>query len=191
VATSSIKIILKWTASTDNTGVQKYQVFRNNKLVASPGSNSFTDSGLTASTTYSYTVTAVDYAGNVSPTSTAVNATTLSLSSDTIPPTTPTNLTATATSSSKITLTWTASTDNVGIKNYQVFRNGTLIATITSKSFTDSGLTASTLYSYTVKAVDLAGNVSPASAPASATTFAVVTFHLYLASGSSWTVPAN
>ncbi|MFJ8042062.1 glycoside hydrolase family 6 protein [Kitasatospora sp. NPDC096147] len=82
---------------------------------------------------------------------------------DTTAPTAPTGLTGTATSSS-VTLGWTASTDNVGVTGYQVFRGGTLVGTTTSPSYTDSGLTAATAYSYTVRARDAAGNVSAASA---------------------------
>ena len=55
-------------------------------------------------------------------------------------------------------LTWNAASDNVGVTGYNVFRNGTQVGTSTSTSYTDSGLTASTAYSYTVKARDAAGN---------------------------------
>jgi glucose/arabinose dehydrogenase/chitodextrinase len=89
---------------------------------------------------------------------------------DTTPPSTPTNLTATATSSSQINLTWDASTDDIGVTGYKVFRNGTRIATATETSYNDTGLTASTTYDYTVSATDAAGNDSPKSAVRSATT---------------------
>jgi chitodextrinase len=81
----------------------------------------------------------------------------------------PTNFAASATSSSNIALSWTASTDNVGVANYEVRRDGTLIGSPTGASFNDSGRTASTTYSYTILAVDAAGNTS-ATASASATT---------------------
>jgi len=83
---------------------------------------------------------------------------------DTTAPSTPTNLSASAVSSSQINLTWTASTDNVAVTGYQVFRNGTQVATPSTNSYNDTGLTAATAYSYTVKATDAAGNVSSASA---------------------------
>jgi chitodextrinase len=90
---------------------------------------------------------------------------------DTTPPSTPTNLTATATSSSQISLSWTASTDNVGVTGYRLTRNGTTLSgTISGTSTTESGLTPATAYTYTVQAVDAAGNVSTPSASASATT---------------------
>jgi glucosylceramidase len=91
---------------------------------------------------------------------------------DTTPPSTPTNLAASGTTASSTTLTWGASTDNVGVSGYQVLRNGTQIATTGGTSYTDTGLSASTTYSYTVKAYDAAGNVSAASNTATVTTSA-------------------
>ena len=69
---------------------------------------------------------------------------------DTQAPSTPTNLTATAISPSAIALAWSAATDNVGVAGYHVFRGGSNIANVSATSYTDQGLTASTLYSYTV-----------------------------------------
>ncbi len=89
---------------------------------------------------------------------------------DTTAPSAPTNLAAGTTSSTTVPLTWTASTDNVGVTGYHIYRNGTQVGTSTGTSFTDSGLTASTTYSYTVKANDAAGNLSASSNTASATT---------------------
>ena len=89
---------------------------------------------------------------------------------DTTPPSIPTNLQATAISSSQINLSWTASTDNVGVTGYKVYRGGSQIGTSPSTSYTDTGLTPSTLYTYTVSAYDAAGNTSNQSSPASATT---------------------
>ncbi|HUO50194.1 MAG TPA: fibronectin type III domain-containing protein, partial [Candidatus Paceibacterota bacterium] len=89
---------------------------------------------------------------------------------DTQAPTTPTNLSATAVSSSQINLSWTASTDNVGVTSYTIYRNGTQIGTSATNSYNDSGLSASTQYSYTVSASDAAGNTSSQSTSASAVT---------------------
>ena len=82
-------------------------------------------------------------------------------------PSTPTNLTATAVSSSQINLAWTASTNNTG---YKIYRGGTQIATATTNSYSNTGLTAGTSYSYAVSSYDAAGNNSQQSTPASATT---------------------
>ncbi|MNJ70145.1 Exoglucanase B precursor [compost metagenome] len=68
-------------------------------------------------------------------------------------------------------ITWTASTDNVGVAGYDVYRNGSLIkSNVTSTSYTDSGLTASTTYSYTVLAKDVVGNQSAPSSALQVTT---------------------
>ena len=92
-------------------------------------------------------------------------------SPDTTPPTTPGNVAATAVSSSQINLTWSASTDNVGVAGYKIFRNGSLAgSTTTALTYSDTGLTASMTYSYTVEAFDAAGNVSTPSTAVTATT---------------------
>ena len=97
-------------------------------------------------------------------------------------PTAPTNPTASAASSSQITLSWTGSTDNVGVTGYSVERcqgsgcsNFAQITTSPGTTFTDAGLSASTSYSYRVRATDAAGNLSGYSTVASATTQAVST----------------
>ena len=82
---------------------------------------------------------------------------------DTQAPTAPTGLAATGVTATTSTLNWTASTDNVGVSSYDVFRDGALIANVVQSPYTDTGLSASTTYKYTVKARDLAGNVSAAS----------------------------
>jgi len=92
------------------------------------------------------------------------------LTADTSAPSIPTGLAATAVSPSRINLSWTPSTDNIGVTGYQVFRDGTLIATTVSASYAATGLAANTSYSFTTKAFDAAGNVSAASQAASATT---------------------
>jgi chitodextrinase len=311
-AISASQINLTWTASTDNVGVTGYKVFRNGAQVGTSATASYSDTGLTANTTYSYTVSAYDAAGNNSAQSAAKSVSTvtcytgtnvwqsqpitaqtgtfevqfdmtsnvsnlphgviglsqnkattytdlaniiafetrgvidainggtyqaktvmnytggnkyharmdvyipthtysiyvtppgsteqtigtnyafrteqasdtsinyLSLDPsagnvtvcgittsaivDTTPPSIPTNLSATAVSSSKINLTWTASTDTLAVTGYKVFRNGTQIGTSATASFSDTGLAASTVYSYTVGAYDAAGNNSAQSA---------------------------
>ena len=82
---------------------------------------------------------------------------------DTVAPTVPTGLSATPTSMSRIDLSWTPSSDNVGVTGYRIFRSGTQVGTSATNSFSDTGLAANTTYSYTVSAVDAAGNASPPS----------------------------
>jgi|GEM_PF-4879532 len=303
-AVSSSQIDLSWTASTDNVAVTGYDVYRGSTLVGSVAATSFSDTGLSPSTSYSYTVMAKDAAGNVSAASHTASASTqasgggttvtvanpgfessftswttsgstaistsdfhsgsksakvstsgsqvsqtisgLSPSTsytasawilgqgligantfggsevtvsgnsaawtqiqvsfttgaantsavvfargttstdvrfddftvtggsggggDTQAPTAPTGLTATAASSSQVNLSWTPSTDNVSVTGYNVYRGSTLAGAVTGTTFSDSGLSASTSYSYTVKAKDAAGNLSEASSTATATT---------------------
>ena len=89
---------------------------------------------------------------------------------DTEAPTPPTGLTATAISGTQIALSWTAATDNVAVTGYRVTRGGSVIATPTGTTYTDNGLLPATTYSYTVTALDAAGNASAPSEPQSATT---------------------
>ena len=124
-----------------------------------------TSQTVTPTQTTTYTLTATNTQG------TASSATTVTVGPpDTVPPTVPANLTATAVSSSQINLSWTASTDNVGVSGYRIFRGGAQAGTSATTTFADTGLTANTRYSYTVLAYDAAGNVSAQSSSASATT---------------------
>jgi len=161
-------VALSWAASTDDIGVTGYRVYRNGVQVGTPTSTTYTDSGLTASTAYSYRVAAVDAAGNVSTQSSALSASTKA-APDTTAPSAPANLTTSSLTSSAVTLTWAASTDNVGVVKYLLQRGGVTIAQPTTTSYRDSTLVAGTAYSYRVLAVDAAGNVSPASNTASVT----------------------
>ncbi|WHY17218.1 discoidin domain-containing protein [Paenibacillus sp. G2S3] len=305
---SSSGINLSWTASTDNVGVTGYEIYRGGSLVGNTATTSFSDTGLTAATAYSYTVKAKDAAGNVSAASNTATATTQaggggtgvaldrsgwtatsSPTSGDVPanlldgsmatrwstgaamvpgqsftvdmkavksinkivmdstgsdldyarsyevyvsndgtnwgnavasgngtgpvvtatfapqnaryikvvqtgtasswwsirefnvfgstgtgdnqaPSAPANLTATVVSSNGINLSWTASTDNVGVTGYEIYRGGSQVGNTATTSFSDTGLTPATAYSYTVKAKDAAGNVSTASNTATATT---------------------
>ncbi|MFD0591681.1 fibronectin type III domain-containing protein [Catellatospora coxensis] len=293
---TSSSISLSWSASTDNVGVTGYEVFRGATLVGSPTGTTFTDTGLAASTSYSYTVKARDAAGNRSAASSTVTASTsaggggavtheaeasgntlsggaltascgtcsggskvgylgngasmafnnvaggtggsrtvtiyyltaeartavvngqtvdfastgswttvgstavtLNLAAgsntitianpsgwapdidritvstaggggDTTAPSAPTGLASPSKTANSVTLSWSGSTDNVGVTGYQILRGGSPVGTSTSTGFTDTGLAASTAYTYTVKAYDAAGNYSAASSPLTVTT---------------------
>jgi len=95
-------------------------------------------------------------------------------STDTTAPTAPTTLTASGTTATSTNLSWTAATDNVGVTGYDVYQGTTLKGSSTTTSFAVTGLTASTAYSFTVKAKDAAGNISAASNAVSVTTTAAV-----------------
>jgi endonuclease I len=317
ITTSSVN--LSWTASTDNVGVTGYDVYRNGTYLSTTANTSFSVTGLTASTSYSFYVKAKDAAGNTSGSSNTINITTLSdvlsyctsqgnnsnyewiakvtigtytnssgaakytdftseniileagssvnvsltpgfsgstyneywriwidynadgdfddsgelvfdsgsLSKttvtgnmsvsgsasgstrmrvsmkyngaqtacesfsygevedytvtfgeaipDTQAPTVPTGLVSSNITSSSANISWSASTDNVGVTGYEVYRNGSLASTVTSTSYSATGLSASTQYAFTVKAKDAAGNISNASSNLYVTTSDVST----------------
>src|SRR5439155_791894 len=163
---------LSWGASS-STNLKGYNIYRNgafDRQVLAP-TTSGSDTAVTASTSYSYTVTAVDTAGSVSGASNAASVTTPACV-DTTPPTVPTGLTVTSASCSQINLSWNASTDpDSPVKGYNIYRNGAfneqVLAPATAAA--NTGLAASTRYSYTVTAIDGAGNESAAGTAASAT----------------------
>jgi chitodextrinase len=142
--------------------VTGYEVFKDGVLAGSPTASPFDLTGLTASTTYSMTVKARDAAGNRSAASTAKSVTTLAVV-DTTVPSTPTALASSAITPTSFTLKWTASTDNVAVTGYEIFKGGVLAGTSATPSFDVIGLVPATTYSMTVKAVDAAGNHSAAS----------------------------
>ncbi len=269
-AISSSRIDLSWTASTDNVGVTGYNIYRctgsgctPSTQIATSATNSYSNTGLSASTGYVYRVAAYDAAGNVSAQSSSASATTqnppdvtpptlsavtaflitssgatitwttnensdsqveyglttsygsqttlnaamvishsqalsgLSVATlyhyrvkskdaagnlatsvdytfttiDNQAPTVPTNFAATPVSPSQINLSWTASTDNVGVAGYHIYRNSVEIANIPGTSYQNTGLTPSTSYTYAVSAYDAVGNGSFATADVIATTW--------------------
>ena len=168
---TSTSVSLTWTASTDSSGVSSYQVFRNGTQVGTTTTAKYTDQGLSPSTTYSYSVDALDAAGNISSKSASLNVTTAAVANNT-PPSVPANLGVSSVTSSSVALKWSASTDANGVAGYHVFRNGAQAGSTASVSYTDSGLAASTTYNYTVSAYDSAGNTSALSSTVAATTSA-------------------
>ncbi len=93
---------------------------------------------------------------------------------DTEPPTVPANLTATAASTTSIQLTWNASTDNLAVAGYKVYRNGAFLTSVADTAYVDAaGLAPNTGYSYEVSAYDAAANESGRSAPAVRLTLSV------------------
>ncbi len=189
-AISSSQINLSWNAVTPPTNCTvTYNVFRSTTSGFTPGTSnqvatglttpSFSNTGLTASTAYFFRVQAVDAAGS-SAFSAQATATTQAAANCTSVPSAPSGVTGTATSSTQINLSWTAVTPPANCSvTYSVFRSttsgftpgtGNQVATgLTSPSFSNTGLTASTTYFFRVQAVDAAG-ASSSSAQASATT---------------------
>jgi chitodextrinase len=151
-------IAVSWSASTDNVGVTGYGLYRNGTSVGSTASTSSTFSGLACGTSYSLAVDAVDGAGNRSAKATITTSTTAC--SDTQKPSVPGGLTAGATTQTSIAASWSASTDNVGVTGYGLYRNGAGVGSTASTGSSFSGLTCGTSYTLAVDAVDAAGNRS-------------------------------
>lgn len=109
------------------------------------------------------------------------------IQNDVTPPSASTNLTASAISSFQVNLAWTASTDNIGVAGYNVYRNGAKIAAVPLPSFVDTTVTDGTSYNYTVAAYDVAGNVSGMSNTATVTTPLVFKISSFSVSGKTTT----
>ncbi len=168
VTTSSID--LSWNASQDpDSGSYRYRVYRNGKLVATKSATSFKDSGLESGTLYSYQVSALNQSNVEGPKSGKKSATTLTTVSD--PPSRVSGLTIVDITTETLYLTWNPSDDpNAADYRYRIYRDSQLIATQSSASFRDSGLTPGTTYGYQVSAVDRSEVEGPKSYKESATT---------------------
>lgn len=181
-------VSLSWTASTDNIGVTGYNIYVNGTLHSTVTGTTATVSGLSSGTTYSFYVIAKDASNNLSPQSNTVQGTT---TTDTQAPTAPANLAVTGTSNNSVSLSWTASTDNVGVTGYNIYLNGTFHSTVTGTSATVSGLNPSTTYSFYVVAADAANNLSAQSNTAQGTTTATPPAGTNCGTEDFSTIPAN
>ncbi|MGW5578202.1 cellulose binding domain-containing protein [Micromonospora chokoriensis] len=171
---------LTWAASTDNVGVVRYPVsarFEDNGLTWSTDTNSIRITGLGPSRTYTFFVSALDAAGNGSP-STAPLRLTMPPGDDQ-PPGAPGQPVAFDVTATVVRLRWAHSVDNVVLERYEVFRVGadgalTLVRDVSqyppNNSAQISGLTPNTTYTFVVRARDEVGLLSPLSAPITVTT---------------------
>jgi fibronectin type 3 domain-containing protein len=181
---SSSRIDLAWSAATDNVGVTGYSLERcqgagctNFAQIASQSATTFIDTALTPGTTYRYRVRAGDATSNFS--GYAVSNVTTYAGSDSEAPSAPTGLTTSGVTPTQVTLNWDASTDNTAVTAYRVERcqsaactNFTQIATTTSASLNESGLSPGTVYRYRVRAADAVPNLGAYSSVVSVTTLA-------------------
>lgn len=155
-----------WAAATDNVGVSGYEYRLNQGSWQTLGNLlSVGLTGLAPATGYTLEVRAQGAAGNVGASSSGTFAT-----PDAAAPTAPANLATSAMTSFAVHLTWSASTDNVGVTGYRVYRNSTHIATVSAPGYTDSSVSGRVAYSYYVVAYDAAGNLSQPSNVLSVTT---------------------
>ncbi|MGE6376868.1 lytic polysaccharide monooxygenase [Peribacillus muralis] len=157
---SDRKVGLKWQEATDNAGIKGYDIYRNGQKIGSTAQAFYTDTDVMPETEYHYTIKAIDLSGNESVASEEVIVTTLPLTKDTESPSAPTGLHTMKVTESSVSLMWTASEDNVGVKEYVIYRDGKQIGTTVNTYYEDKGLQAGTRYSYTVSSRDEAENLS-------------------------------
>ena len=158
MSASPTDVTVGWSASTDNVAVTGYGLYRGTNRVGQTAQTTAKYSGLSCGTAYQVGVDAYDAAGNRS--SRADVAVTTTACADTQPPTVPTNVTVSTRTTTSIALTWTASTDNVGVAGYGVYNGGALAATVTGTSGIVTGLACGTSYTLAVDAFDASGNSS-------------------------------
>lgn len=166
-------VTLTWPAATDNTAVTGYKVYKGSEevITLSASDHSYPVTGLTPGTSYLFSVQAVDAAGNWSSNGPTAEVTTES--PDTAAPVWAegSTLTASNVKTTGVTLTWTEAQDNVAVTGYKVYNGSDVIATLGAvNSYTVTGLKAATEYSFTVQAVDAAGNLSTGGPTAKVTT---------------------
>ena len=161
VATSrtATSIALTWSASTDNVGVTGYGLYRGGALVGTGTGTTGIFTGLTCNTNYTLAVDAVDAAGNRSARRRSWSSTTAC--PDTPAPSAPTGLAASNVTQTSLTLSWNASTDNVGVMGYDVYRNGTKVATVATTASTPDGARLRHVVHVRRRGLDAAGNRSP------------------------------
>jgi chitodextrinase len=163
LATSNVSgtaATLTWAPSVDKVGVARYGIYLGGNRLSDSSANlaAYTITGLTCGTSYAFGVDAFDAAGNRS-TRATLNAST-SPCADTTPPSAPSGLNASSITDTGLTFGWSASTDNVGVTTYVVYRNGSQVGQTSTTSYSVSGLTCGTAYTLAVEARDAAGNAS-------------------------------
>lgn len=196
-ATSENTATVNWANSSSNeTG---FEIWRRKKTgtttytkwamatLTNANVTSFNDSGLEPGSTYQYKIRAVSNSGRSNYTPSASNQyLVINTENDTQNPTVPLNLVATSTAIREITLTWQPSTDNTGIREYNIYYGSTVVSTGTAvTTYKLSNLSLNTNYSFTVRAKDLGGNLSAPSNVAAGDTY--VTGLYYEHSTGAWT----
>ena len=163
-------VSLSWTASTDNVGVAGYSLTRNGVAAGTTATRTTTFTGLACGTTYTLGVAAYDAAGNTSSRTTLSAATSACApAGDTQAPTAPSGLAVNSATQTSLSLSWSASTDNVGVTGYGLYGAGS--GTVAATSTSVAGLACGTSYTVQVDAFDAAGNHS-AKASVTASTLA-------------------
>ncbi|WP_129544046.1 carbohydrate-binding protein [Serratia sp. 1D1416] len=156
-------INLHWSASTDNVGVAHYEIWRNGVNIAQSTAPEWQDKQIKPSTQYSYYIVAVDKANNRSEASESTQVLSeekVKPVEDTEAPSIPQKLVMSKVAEKSASISWQASSDNVGVASYQIWRDGKMQANTTQLHWTDTGLKADSEYRYQITAKDAAGNQS-------------------------------
>jgi chitodextrinase len=155
---SGTSVSLSWTPAGDDFGIASYSVARDGVAIGSTAVTGFSDGGLTPGATVAYAVTATDTSGNV-----GLPATVSVTLPDTLPPSAPPGVAAGVGRDGTVRISWDAATDNVGVVAYRVLRDGTLVAQRVGMAYVDTTPTPGQgpTLTYTVVAVDVAGNIGP------------------------------
>ena len=173
--TAGSSITVSANAADSDGSVSKVEFFRGGTSLGIDTSAPYSVTWANASAG-SHTFKAVATDNNNAVTSSAtVSVTVTASSNDTTPPSVPGGLASPSKTATTVNLAWSAATDNSGgsgVAGYDVYRNGSLVGSPSATQYTDGGLTASTAYSYTVRARDNAGNASAQSGSISVTTAA-------------------
>jgi chitodextrinase len=160
--TTQTSFTFSWSASTDNVGVTGYDLLRNGAKLATTNSTTYTYTGLTCGATYTVAVQAYDAAGNRSSAAGATRSASTSPcgTADTTTPSVPSNPRTTGITQTSVALSWTASTDNVGVTGYGVYNGASSTGSTSATTYTVSGLACGSSYTLGIDAVDAAGNRS-------------------------------
>ena len=160
---------LDWKSSVDNFDIEGYEIYRNSNFVEKVTSTTYSFFNLNHSIVSNIQVLAYDKNGNKSGLSETLPVTTLSPPQDTQAPTVPTNLVSSNVTSNGFTVSWTPSTDNVGVTGYNVYRDGVYVVTVNKPSYIFVNLPTNKTYNITVLAFDASKNRSALSQPTTIT----------------------
>lgn len=163
-AVSESQIDLVWDANSE-LDLDHYNIYRDGVKIAEISETSYSDTGLSPETSYTYEVSAVDTSSNEGLLSDQAIATTLSSEGDTTPPSAPTGLSTKKGAPGKLTISWDANSES-DLAGYRLYRSTSsggpyiLVVDTTSTSYVDSGLVSGTTYYYVITAYDTSGNES-------------------------------
>ncbi|QED59565.1 chitinase [Enterococcus durans] len=167
VTATHSSVSMNWTPSKDNVRVSHYNIYQNNQLIGTSNAASYTVVNLTPETQYSFSIEAVDTAGNHSLRSDILTITTSKETAQ--KPSVPRGLTVNNVTQDSVTISWAANDASEKVTQYEIYREGVRIAVTGTTTFTDTGLMSAKSYVYQVKAINAVGT-SEASQSVTATT---------------------